>query len=192
MIGSLRGIVELRNDPYLLVDVSGVGYKVLVSNEVLSKVEGVGGQIKLFVHTHVRDDALELFGFSHFEDLKLFEMLIGVSGVGPKTAMGIFSSKNRPDIINAIVSSDVDFFTTVPRLGKKNAQKIIIELKNKFGSISELDLSESFVKQNNEVVHALKSLGFSSKETEEALKNIKEEGKSTEEKIKFALKYLGK
>lgn len=192
MIGFLRGVVELRNDPYLLIDVSGVGYKVLACSEVLSKLSGVGESIKLFTYTHVKDDALDLYGFSHFEDLKLFEMLIGVSGVGPKTAMGIFSSKNRQDIINAIISSDVDFFTTVPRLGKKNAQKIIIELKNKFGSISELDLSESFVKQNNEVVHALKSLGFSSREAEEALKNIKEEGKSVEEKIKFALKYLGK
>lgn len=192
MIGSLRGIVDLRNDPYLLVDVSGVGYKVLVSNEVLSKVDGLGGQIKLFIHTHVREDSLDLYGFSSLEDLRLFELLIGVSGVGPKTAMGIFSSKNRSDIINAITSGDVDFFTSVPRLGKKNAQKIIIELKNKFGSIQELDLSENSIRQNYEVAQALKSLGFSIGEAEEAIKNIKDEGKSTEEKMKQALKYLSK
>lgn len=192
MIGSLRGVVELRNDPYLLVDVSGVGYKVLACGEVLSKLNGVGESVKLFTYTHVKDDALELYGFSRFEDLKLFEMLISVSGVGPKTAMGIFSSKNRQDIINAIISGDVDFFTQVPRLGKKNAQKIIIELKNKFGSIQELDLSENSVRQNYEVVQALKSLGFSIREAEEAIKNIKDEGKSMEEKMKQALKYLGK
>lgn len=190
MIGSLRGIVELRNDPYLLVDVSGVGYKVLACSEVLSKLSGVGESIKLFTYTHVKDDALELYGFSHFEDLKLFEMLISVSGVGPKTAMGIFSFGKRDEIINAIIKADTEFFTGIPRLGKKNAQKIIIELKGRLGSVNALDLSDE--QNSSEVVTALQNFGFSAKEAQEALRAIKDKGETTEEKVRLALKYLGK
>ncbi len=192
MIGFLKGILELRNDPYLLIDVSGVGYKVLASGEVLAKLDGLGKPLKVFTYTHVREDILELYGFSSSEDLKLFEYLLSVSGIGPKTAMGIFSIASREQIINAIVNGDVEFFSSVPRLGKKNAQKIIIELKNKFGSLEDLDLSKDTQTKHSDVLEALKTLGFSSKESHEAIKNIKGDGKSTEEKIKIALRYLGK
>src|SRR4051794_33557071 len=128
MIGTLKGVIEYRQDPYLIIDVHGVGYKVYVPNSVLAKISHTGEEIKVFTYTHVRDDALELFGFATAEDLRLFEYLISVSGVGCKTAVGIFSMGNRSDIIKAISGNDVGFFTSVPRLGKKNAQKIIIEL----------------------------------------------------------------
>lgn len=190
MIASLIGIVELRNDPFLVINVNGVGYKVLASNDVLAKVT-IGEQIKVFTYTHVREDLLELYGFSKPEDLKLFEYLIGVSGVGPKTAVGIFSIGTGSEIASAIITGNVDFFTSVPRLGKKNAQKIIIELKNKLGSIEDLDLSSTTGKDNEEVIIALKALGFSAREAGEAIRNIKSIG-STEEKIREALKYLGK
>ena len=124
--------------------------------------------------------------------MKLFENLISVSGIGPKTAMNIFSVGTREEIVQAVITGDVDFFTGVPRLGKKNAQKIIIELKSKLGSIEDLDLSKIDSKENSEVIAALKTFGFSNKEALEALKNIKSEGKSTEEKIRMALKELGK
>jgi len=164
---------------------------VLVSDEVLSKLGSVGSEIKLFTYTHVREDALELYGFLHAQDLTLFEQLISVSGVGPKTAIGIFAIHARTDIVNAIIQGDVSFFTSVPRLGTKNAQKIIIELKSKCGSMADLDLSSTLQKDSQEVVTALKSLGFSGKEAGEALRSIKNEG-SAEEKIRMALKYLGK
>jgi Holliday junction DNA helicase RuvA len=168
-----------------------VGYKVVVANGVLSNL-GKNGKVKLFIYTHVREDAISLFGFLDALDLKLFENLISVSGVGPKTAMNIFSIGDREKIIEAIVTNDVSFFSSVPRLGKKNAQKIIIELKSKLGSIEDLDLTKIDVKENSEVITALKQFGFSSKEALGALKNIKGEGKSTEEKIRMALKELGK
>src|SRR3990167_8590659 len=131
MIGTLKGIVEYRQDPHIIIDVNGVGYKVLVPITVLSKLNGLGESIKLYIHTHVREDLLELYGFSDPADLKLFEYLISVSGVGCRTASGIFSVGNRSEIIQAIIGSDVGFFTSVPRLGRKNAQKIIIDLKSK-------------------------------------------------------------
>src|SRR3990167_434514 len=134
MIGYLNGEVVTRDDPHIIIDVNGVGYKVLATRSVLSKVI-LNGKLKLFIYTHVREDAISLFGFLDSLDLKLFENLISVSGIGPKTAMNIFSVGTREDVVQAIVTGDVSFFIGVPRLGKKNAQKIIIELKSKLGSI---------------------------------------------------------
>ena len=191
MIGFLNGEVLARDDPHIVINVNGVGYKVLASGSVLSKAT-LNGKLKLFIYTHVREDAISLFGFLDSLDLKLFENLISVSGIGPKTAMNIFSVGTREEIVQAVITGDVDFFTGVPRLGKKNAQKIIIELKSKLGSIEDLDLSKIDSKENSEVIAALKTFGFSNKEALEALKNIKSEGKSTEEKIRMALKELGK
>jgi len=191
MIGFLSGEVVARDDPHIIINVNGVGYKVLASNSALSKVI-LNGKLKIFIYTHVREDAISLFGFLDSLDLKLFENLISVSGIGPKTAMNIFSVGTREEIIQAVITGEVDFFTGVPRLGKKNAQKIIIELKSKLGSIEDLDLSKIDSKENSEVVAALKSFGFSNNEALESLKNIKGDGESTEEKIRMALKELGK
>lgn len=191
MIGYLSGEVVARDDPHIIVNVNGVGYKVLAQKNVLAKAI-LNGNLKLFIYTHVREDAILLFGFLNPLDLRLFENLISVSGIGPKTAMNIFGVGTREEIIQGIVTGDVDFFTGVPRLGKKNSQKLIIELKNKFGSIEDLDLSKIDNKENLEVVAALKTFGFSNIEALESLRNIKGEGKTTEEKIRMALKELGK
>lgn len=190
MIGSINGIVEIKDNPHLIIDVNGVGYKVLVSNNILSN-SSIGEKLKLFTYTHVREDCLELFGFQSLEELKLFEYLIGVSGVGPKTAMSVFSVGSKDAIIGAIINSDVNFFTSVPRLGRKNAQKIIIELKPKLGSIGDLDLTQDG-KADNEVIAALKNFGFTGHEAREAIRNIPNKDVSTEEKIRLSLKYLGK
>jgi len=189
MIASLKGIVELRDDPYLVIDVSGVGYKVYATLDVLSNIR-VGDETKVFIYTHVREDLLDLYAFSAFSDLKLFEKLLSVSGIGPKTAIGVFSLGKSSDIVSAIMSGNVAFFSSVPRLGKKNAQKIIIELKSKIGSTQDLDLSEGT--DSMDVVTALKSFGFSQKEAEGAVAAVQERGGTTEGKIRLALKYLGK
>ncbi len=191
MIGFLNGEVAVSDGQNVIIDVAGVGYRVFVPSSVLPKI-GKDKKLKLFIYTHVREDAITLYGFLDLSDLKLFENLISVSGIGPKTAMGIFGIASRDEIIRAIVTSDVDFFTCAPRLGRKNAQKIIIDLRNKFGSIQELDLSSVGSEKNNEVIAALKKFGFTTKETLEAIKNINADGEEVEEKIKLALKYLGK
>jgi holliday junction DNA helicase RuvA len=191
MIGMLSGVIAYRDDPYVIVDVSGVGYKVLVPVTVLAKITALGEEIKLFTHTHVREDLLELYGFSDPSDLKLFEYLISVNGVGCRTASGVFSVGNRSEIIQAIIGNDVAFFTSVPRLGKKNAQKIIIELKNKIGGGEELDLSSDGA-GSSDVVAALKSFGFEAREAQEAVRALGGKGETVEEKIRLALKYLGK
>ncbi len=189
MISYLSGNVIIRDDPHLIIDVGGVGYKVLATSDVLSSAT-VGSPVKVFTYTHVREDALELYGFSKYSDLKLFESLIGVSGVGPKTAVGVFAIGTSEQILQAIVQADTAFFSRVPRLGNKNAQKIIIELKNKVGG-GDLNLSDGVSNSRNEVSAALKTFGFSSGEINEALRNLNS-SKSVEEQIKLALKSLGR
>jgi Holliday junction DNA helicase RuvA len=191
MIGFLNGTIELLQRPFVITDVNGVGYKVLLPDSVYSKLH-LGEKVKIFTYTHVREDALDLFGFLEAQDLGLFESLLTVSGIGPKTALNIFSFGGRKDIIEAIIKGDVTFFTSVPRLGTKNAQKIIIELKNKMGSSADLDLSGKDLLENAEVVQALKNFGFSVGEAQKAVREIKKTGISTEEKIRLALKALGR
>lgn len=192
MIGTLKGTIEYREDPALIVDVHGVGYRVYVPTSVLAKINGVGDEIKLYTHTHVREDLLELYGFSDPSDLKLFQYLIGVSGVGCRTALGIFSVGSRTAIIQAISDGDVSFFTSVPRLGKKNGQKIIIELKNKLGSGGDLELSDNGGADQSELIVALKAFGFSAAESQDAIQALNGRGETVEEKVRLALKYLGK
>ncbi len=192
MIGTLKGTIEYREDPCLIIDVNGVGYRVLVPLSVLSKINGTGDSIRLFTHTHVREDALELYGFTQPQDLKLFQYLISVSGIGCKTALAIYSIGTRQEIIQAIIRSDTSFFTGVPRLGKKNAQKIIIELKNKLGGVGDIDLSVDS-QESDQIIAALKNFGFTSAEARSALKSLNgERGQTVGEKIKLALRYLGK
>jgi holliday junction DNA helicase RuvA len=191
MIAALKGVIDFRNDPHLIIDVNGVGYKVHAAQNILSR-STVGELIKLYIHTHVREDLLELYGFAEPEDLRLFEYLIGVSGIGPKTAINIFTVGSRSEIMKAIIHGDVTFFTAVPRLGKKNAQKLIIELKSKLGSTQDFDVNAASAAEGEEVIAALKNFGFSSNEAASALRSIKQDGLSASEKIRMALKYLGK
>ena len=190
MIGWLSGTLIAKNDPHILLNVQGVGYKVFVPQSVLAQ-RSSGDQVQLFVHSLVREDAFELYGFESAEDLKLFEYLLSVSGVGGKTALGVFSVGDRGSIVRAIASGDVHFFSSVPRLGKKSAQKIIIELKSKIGSSDDLDLSSDSQAQD-EVVLALKSFGFSTQEAVDAVRSVQKDGQSSSEKVRLALKYLGK
>ncbi|HET9946609.1 MAG TPA: Holliday junction branch migration protein RuvA [Patescibacteria group bacterium] len=191
MIGFLKGTIEIKQDPYLFINVNGVGYKVYAAGFLLQKVH-VGETHTVFTFTYVREDALELFGFEEQADLQIFELLISVSGVGPKTAMGIFSVGDRGQILQAIRSADVGFFTEVPRLGKKNAQKIIIELKNKLGSTEELNLHEEEDDTLMSLLSALESMGFSEREARLAIKQTEGQGESIQEKMKLALKQLGR
>lgn len=174
----------------------GVGYKVYIPSYLLPQSPSnpsypSNPSISLFTYTHVKEDALELYGFPTLEDLALFELFLGVSGIGPKTALNIFSNGKLPKIKEAIVKGDVEFFMTVPRLGRKNAQKIIIELRSKLGSLGELDLTAE-TGETKEIIEALKAFGFNISEAKEALKAIRDFEGNTSDKIRQALRYLGK
>ena len=191
MISYLTGIIQTKGINYLIVMTSGgVGYKVFVPAEIITSTIP-DKPLSLFTHTHVKEDVLDLYGFSSEEDLVLFELFLGVSGIGPKTAIGIFSVGKIEKIKEAIVKGDVDFFTQVPRLGRKNAQKIIIDLRPKLGKLGDIDLTGEN-SETKEIVEALKSFGFDAGEAREAIKALKDFEGNTSDKIRQALKYFGK
>lgn len=184
MIAKLTGKPEILDNQSIILDINGVGYKVFFnpkSNQLLPST--------LFIHTHVKDDALDLYGFISKEELQLFKLLISVSGIGPKTGINVMA-KGVEAITQAVSRADVDFFTTIPRLGRKNAQKIIIELKSKLGSLKELDLT-SETSATKDVINALIGLGFSRVEAREALNQVSDQP-TLEAKISQAIKLLGK
>jgi len=190
MIGFLQGQVKIKRFNSLIIMASGVGYLVYVPGNLLTEVK-TGDQISLFVHTHVREDELSLFGFLNASGLEVFEWLISISGIGCRTALNVIDRGVEP-IRVAVANADVAFFTSIPRLGKKNAQKIIIELKPKFGSLSELDLTEDVSGETRQVMEALSSMGFSRSEISGILRQIPEGAISVEDKIKAALKMFGR
>lgn len=171
-----------------MIDVGGVGYSVVPSASVRGKNLLIGSLLSLYIHTHVRENELKLFGFSSLEERQIFELLLSVSGVGPKTALAIVSVGGPQEVRRAIGTADVEHFTSIPGVGKKTAQRIIVDLKSKIGGIGELDLS-SDQSGSTELFSALKSMGFRSEEIKEATKKI-DRTKGLEAQIKQALRHL--
>ena len=191
MLSHIIGKILLKGDKFIIVDVSGVGYKVYVSIDTLRELGDKGGEISLFTHLSVREDALDLYGFTLYAEVELFEMLIGISGVGPKSALGIMGVAPLDILKTAIASGDTTYLTKVSGIGKKNAEKIILELRDKLGAI-ENSGANGLLKEESDAIDGLASLGYSIVEAREALKEIPQEIKGTSERIKEALKHLGK
>lgn len=184
MIYFLDGNIVAVGQNYLAISVGGIAYKVYS----LEKFK-TGERVKLYTYQHVKEDVLDLYGFKKESDLEIFEMMLAVSGVGPKMAMNIVCGLGKDKIIQAISTGDTTPFRTVTGVGQKLAGKIIIELKNK---IAKGDLPGSFFDGGDEVVEALKTFGFQQKEVLEILKQASPDVKTTEEKIKFVLKNVKK
>lgn len=186
MIGMLTGVVILQNQE-VIIDVSGVGYQVAVTSSTTAKL--ISGQtVTLHIFTHVKEDALELFGFPELAEKKLFQLLLSVSGVGPRTALAI-SDLGASTITQAVQEANVSRFSAVPRVGKKLAQKIIIELKSKLGSLQELELGGVTDPNQQEVVAALLSLGFEEQQVYRVIKEI-DNSLGVAEQVKLAMKQL--
>jgi holliday junction DNA helicase RuvA len=186
MIGSLRGRVVLKTDKFLVLETGGVGYKVNASLETLIATQHMGEQVFFWVHTHLREDSLELYGFLNQEELNFFELLIGVSGIGPKGALAVLGVAPVDVLVKAISSGDISYLTKISGIGKKTAEKIVIELRDKFGEV----IPDGSLQGELDVLEALKSLGYSQSEAREALKGVPA-GINTNEKIREALKALG-
>ena len=190
MIGALSGTVLYKKLDSVAVMVQGVGYLVSVHQLFHSRLKA-GDAVLVYTHTHVREDKLQLYGFASVSELMLFELLLSVSGIGPKTALAI-TERGANHVENAIKTADVSFFTSIPRLGTKNAQKIIIELKSKLGSSTVLDLSDPYSGETQEVIAALGSMGVAKSEITAILKNAPETIKTVKDKVTYVLKNLGK
>lgn len=189
MIGFLSGQLHSKSANQLILLVGGIGYLVTVPPGYLNLLK-VSAQTELFIHTHVKEDALDLYGFLTPEELELFKLILTVSGVGPKTALLVID-KGVGKVEQAIKGADTDFFTTVSRLGHKNAQKIIIELKNKLGGLKELDLT-SENEESTQAIEALRNLGYTRQEALQAIQAVPTSEKTLEQKISYALRQLGK
>jgi len=191
MISYLEGTVKYKGSNYVIVLTHGVGYKVYVPGSILSQY-AVDAALVVYTYTYVKEEALDLYGFPALGDLQLYELLLGVSGIGPKTALAVFSYAKPEQIKQAIIKGDIEFFTAVPRLGKKNAQKLIIDLRSKMGSLETLALDDEGVPDHQEIVDALKGFGFSPAESREAIRSLPDGAVLVSDKIRLALKFLGK
>lgn len=189
MIGFLRGDLRLHHPSSIIVDVGGVGYLIRPSLSVLKRYSGDGESVEIFVHTHVRDDQITLFGFLSMEELQLFELLLSVSGVGPKSALAVLAAGTTEEIYAAISHAEVEFFQSVPGVGKKTAQRVIVDLKSKVSDLEDLDLSDSDSVSHRELTAALRSMGFSTPEVKSAVKDV-DISLSLEEQIRRALKQI--
>ena len=188
MIGFLQGKIIDKTLHSLTLLVGGVGYEVLTTNKVLEKE--IDTSINLFCYTHVREDQLTIFGFRDKQEKDLFIKLIGVSGVGPKSALAVISTLGVDDCLFAIKDADITMLTTVSGLGKKGAQKIVVELQSKIGEVKELDLKGESNSNDKDVVDALTNLGFRKENVIITLREI-DKNLSIEERIKMALVKLG-
>ena len=193
MIASVRGTIKQKKDNYVIVENAGIGYKIFVSEEILSKY-GTDDEVSLYTHQYVKEDALNLFGFLDMEALDLFEKLIAVSGIGPKTALGVFAVASIADIKSAIINEDASILKKVSGIGSKTAERIVLELKNKIAGLvgHEGVRSSEEMEADSDAVDALVSLGYQAKQVREALKKIDSEIKDSGQKVKAALKLLTK
>ncbi|MFH1620561.1 MAG: Holliday junction branch migration protein RuvA [Patescibacteria group bacterium] len=183
MIGSLRGRVLEIHGSFVLLETNGVGYAVKISASVLTHLK-TGEEKFLYIHHHVREDQEDLYGFLSYDEQEFFERLIAVSGVGPKVAQTIMSTGSIDSLRRAVMQGDLDFLTSVPGVGKKTAQKIILELKGQLVEAVETPLEE------REVIEALVSLGYSVNQAKEAVKTLSPDTIEVTDKVREALRHL--
>lgn len=188
MIASLRGTVVQKRPDSLVIEMNGIGYRAICPVSVLDSAK-TGEEVFLNTYTHVREDILALYGFSNADDLALFELLISVSGVGPKAAVNILSAASSDKIKSSIQKQDPGILFSVSGIGKKTAEKIVVELKNKLGAGASLYAPSS---ETDDLYQALIDLGFKSNEISTVISKIPEKLETTEEKLKFALKEIKK
>jgi len=185
MIGSIKGKIILKTDKFLIVETAGVGYKINVSNAILSKLKKENKNVLFWIYTHVREDILELYGFLNREELDLFKMLINVSGIGPRGALGILNIASVETLKKAVGNGDTAYLTKISGIGRKTAEKIVIELRDKI----EVDKTDVSLQGELDVLEALKSLGYSQNEARGVLKKVSS-SVDTNTKIREALKIL--
>ena len=194
MIGFLKGNVDRIFSDKIVIDVNNVGYEVYMPESELNSLSD-GQNIKIYTHMHVREDDVRLFGFFKYETLEFFIKLIGVSGVGPKVALGIISNISTNDMCIAIATDNVSELKKVPGIGPKMAQKIIFELKDKIVKEQMLDIKNTVTYKNSaanenviEAITALQVLGYTQKEIKEIIDKLDVENDSVEDIIKKVLK----
>lgn len=200
MISYLIGQAVDASENFVILEVNQIGYQVFMTVRDLAKLPEYGKEIKVFTYLHLKEDLIQLYGFLDQEDLKLFQMLINVNGIGPKAGIGILSALSADDLRFAILSDDVKTITKVPGIGNKTAQRLILDLKDKISledafekKMQKTEKQKKNKNQDNvdEAILAMTSLGYSNSEALRAVRAVKiEENWTTEEIIKEALKTI--
>jgi holliday junction DNA helicase RuvA len=191
MIGRISGVLLEKNPPQLLVDCNGVGYEIDVPMSTYYDLPALGAQVTLFTHQAIREDAHLLFGFGNAAERAVFRQLIKITGVGARTALSILSGMTVNDLAQAVTLQEAGRLVKVPGIGKKTAERLLLELKGKLGA--DLGAVGGVVQHDaqSDILNALLALGYSDKEATAALRNMPA-GSSVSDGIKFALKALSK
>jgi Holliday junction DNA helicase RuvA len=201
MISYVKGELIALEEDKAIVDVNGIGYGVYMSGQALGMLPSIGEEVRLHTHLNVKEDAMQLFGFLTRDDLQVFKLLIGVSGIGPKGALNILSQLSPDDLRFAVVTNDAKTIASAPGIGKKTAEKLIIELKDKLSiedvlnhTVNSEEKQESYSYANemqSEAIQALVSLGYGNAESMKAVKKVTiTEDITVEEILKLALKNI--
>ena len=199
MLAHIKGTLEMKTQEYVVIDVGGLGYKVYMSASGMEQLGEIGKIVKVYTYYRVREDDISIYGFNTFEQLRMFELLLSVSGVGAKTALTMVAVTEPSEFAIAIISDDVTYLTQIPGIGAKSAQRIILELKDKMKKenaiVKTKDLNVKVAVMDNtkveEAISALQVLGYNKKEIEKAFMKIDKKDLSTEELIKKGLSILG-
>jgi Holliday junction DNA helicase RuvA len=191
MIANLRGRLESVGADAAIIEVGGVGFQVYMPTGDLSSLGAPGHDVRVFTHLHVREDNLSLFGFATADELWLFEMFLGVNGLGPKLALAILSALSPEQVTMAIATGSAEMLDMVPGIGPKLASRIVLELKEKVGAGLIATATEA-ARENTDVLAALTSLGYSAAEAVKAVANLPADTDlALEEKVRLALRYFG-
>ncbi len=202
MIAFVKGRIDWIGEYSVIVEAGGIGYEIFMTGSAMSRLQ-VGKETKIHTHFQVREDAMQLFGFPSKDELEVFRLLLGVNGIGPKAALGILGAITPDDLRFAVLSDDVKAILAAPGVGRKTAQKIILELKDKFHledtlpsglepSAGEEELPGDLEDQRKEAVLALTALGYGKTEAAKAVSRVENaSAMSTEEILKAALKFFG-
>jgi len=189
-IARLRGVVDERGTDWLIVDVGGVGIRVLAPVTTVSTLGAPGRDVLLHTHLHLREDSLTLYGFATVEELQVFQMLISVAGVGPKGALAILSAMGVDELAGAVAAGDVERLRRIPGIGQKTASRLVLELKNRLEAPA-VATPVSEAARDVEIVSALVSLGYSQAEAAAAADSVpNDESLTVEDKIRMALKFF--
>ncbi len=193
MISHLTGTLMFANDRFVVVDVGGVGYKVRVALDTLRALRSAESKrISLWTHLVVREDVLDLYGFQNETELEFFEMLISVSGIGPRSALGVLNVAPVDHLKEAIANGDASALTKVSGIGSKSAQKIILELRDKMGGVDGIIIQTGALREEHDAIEGLVALGYAERDAREVLKSVPADVKGTSARIKHALKQMGK
>ena len=198
MFAYIKGILEEKENNYVVIDINGLGYKIFMSQNNIDSIGNIGETVKTYTYVRVREDDISIYGFLTKEQLKMFELLISVSGVGAKSALVMLSCIEPSDFALAVISGNVKVLTKVPGIGNKSAQRIILELKDKLKEeqLEETYSNSSAQKDNseniNEAISGLMVLGYSRKDIEKAFEHLDIDNLSIEDLIKKGLVLLSK